>query len=200
MNSSKLRPINSILTFVVILLGLYIAITPFIPQISYWMRDKSPVYNAPYGGELAKSEGSDGSAPLPIDNRLVIPSIGINEPILEGNNIWVINKGGTWLRPNSAKPDQDGNTVIVGHRYFGYDVSTFYHLDKVKAGQLLAVYWDGVEFLYEVTETKVVDPTAIEIEETTPEKQLTLYTCTPIWTAKNRLVVIAKPVSTGVNQ
>lgn len=193
----SLRRFNSFLSFIVILLGLYIAITPFLPQISYWLRDKSPEYTAPYGGELAKAEGSDSSAPVPIDNRLVIPSIGINEPIIEGSNIWVITNGGTWLRPKSASPDGNGNTVIVGHRFYGNDISTFYHLDKVKIGQLMAVYWNGKETLYEVTETKVVDPTAVGIEAPTSEKQLTLYTCTPIWTAKNRLVVIAKPVLQG---
>jgi LPXTG-site transpeptidase (sortase) family protein len=42
-------------------------------------------------------------------------------------------------------------------------------------------------------ESKIVDPSAVEIEAPTTQKQLTLYTCTPIWTAKERLVIIAKP-------
>jgi LPXTG-site transpeptidase (sortase) family protein len=61
-------------------------------------------------------------------------------------------------------------------------------------GQKLALFWEGKEYLYEVTETKVVEATAVEIEAPTKDKQLTIYTCTPIWTAKQRLVVIALPV------
>lgn len=191
----SLRKFNNLLSFVVILLGLYITITPLLPQIEYWLRDKSPEASAPYGGDLAKSAGSDSTLPPPIDNRIVIPSIGVNEPIAESSSITAINNGGTWRRPNTSNPPDIDNTVIVGHRYFGNDVSTFYHLDKVEIGQLLAVYWNGEEILYEVVETKVVDPSAVEIEASTSEQQLTLYTCTPIWTARDRLVVIAKPIN-----
>lgn len=186
--------INNFLTFVVILLGLYIIITPILPQIDFWLRDRTPDTVAPYGGGLAKIEGSDENIPPPEENRLVIPSIGINEPILESINIGVIDKGGTWRRPNTSTPDQNDNTVIIGHRFFGNNVSTFYNLDKLKIGDVIAVYWEGNENLYEVAESKVVNPTAIEIEESTNEKQLTLYTCTPIWTAKDRLVIVAKPL------
>jgi LPXTG-site transpeptidase (sortase) family protein len=190
-----LKKFNNLLSFVVIMLGLYIVITPLLPQIEYWLRDKSPTVIAPYGGDLARSVGNDTSLPPPIDNRIVIPSIGVNEPIIESTTINSINNGGTWRRPNTASPTEIDNTVIVGHRYFGNDISTFYHLDKLKVGQLLAVYWEGEEILYEVVETKIVDPSTVEIESSTSEQRLTLYTCTPIWTARDRLVVIAKPVN-----
>lgn len=195
-----LRRFNNGLSVIVILLGLYITLSPFLPQISYWLKDKSPEASAPYEGALANSVGSNSKTERPDDNRIVIPSIQINEPIKEGGGIWVIHDGGTWRRPNTSTPDQDGNTVIIGHRFYGNNISTFYHLDKLLVGQKLALYWDGQEYLYEVTETKVVEATAVEIEEPTAEKQLTIYTCTPIWTAKQRLVVIAKPITSGDTQ
>jgi sortase A len=195
--SMYLRRLNGILSFIVILFGIYIVALPFLPQIEYWIRDKSPEYIAPYSGKLAEAEGNDTQLPTPIENRLVIPAIGINEEILESNSISAINNGGTWRLPNTAKPTEDKNTVIVGHRFFGSDASTFYHLDKVKIGQLLAVYWEGKELLYEVVESKIVSSSAIEIEAPTDKKQLTIYTCTPIWTAKDRLVIIAKPIDSN---
>ncbi len=194
-----LRKFNNLLSAVVIALGLYISINPLIPQFAYWFRDKSPDHTAPYSGQLAEEVGSKATSPLPNDNRLVIPSIGINEPIYEGKYINVIKDGGTWRRPNGTTPDIDGNTIIVGHRFYGKNTSTFYNLDKVVAGEKLAVYWEGKEILYEVKEVKVVDATAIEIEEPTKEKQLTIYTCHPLWTAKQRLVLIAKPVQSGID-
>ena len=73
-------------------------------------------------------------------------------------------------------------------------------MDKVLVGQKLAIYWEGQEILYEVTEVKVVDASAVEIEAPSMEKMLTLYTCHPIWTAKQRLVVVAKPVQPKVDE
>ena len=191
----KLRTFNNGLSLLIVALGLYIALSPFLPQIAYWLRDKSPETVAPYAGDLAEENGSDTTTPIPKDNRLVIPSIGIDEPIKESSNIGIISEGGTWRRPNTANPGDVNNTVIVGHRWYGPDASTFYHLDKVAIGDRLAAYWEGEEILYEVTETKIVDASEVSIESPTSEEQLTIYTCDPLWTAVNRLVVIAKPVS-----
>lgn len=196
----SLRKFNNCLSALVILLGLYIALSPFLPQIAYLLRDKSPNVSAPYSGSLAESVGSTATAQTPTDNRIVIPGIQLDEPIIESNTINSIQDGGTWRRPNSKTPNIDGNTVIVGHRFLGSNVSTFYHLDKLKVGQKMAVYWEGTEILYEVTEVKIVDATALEIEAPSKEKKLTLYTCHPIWTAKQRLVVIAKPVQPKVDE
>lgn len=193
-----LRRFNHLLTLVVIAVASYLILAPFLPQLAYMLSDKSPEVIAPYQGSLADGVGNSNPLPVPADNRLVIPDIGINEPILEGTNIGVISKGGTWRRPNTSEPTADDNTVIIGHRFFGSDASTFYNLDKVDVGQRMALYWEGKEIVYEVTEVKVVNPSAVEIEAPTTEKQLTLYTCTPIWTARDRLVVIAKPVDTQV--
>ncbi len=194
-----LRRFNNFLSVIVIVLGLYIAITPFLPVIGYWFTDKSPEASAPYGGGLAERVGSSSDAPPPQENRIVIPSIQVNEPILESSNIGVINDGGTWRRPNTATPTEDDNTVIVGHRWFGNEVSTFYHLDKVQPGQTLALYWEGEELLYEVVAKEIVDATAVQIEAPTDEKLLTIYTCDPIWTARNRLVIVAKPLVNDTN-
>ena len=192
----KLRRFNNFLSIVIVVLGLYIALSPFLPQIGFWLEDKSPEARAPYSGELAEEEGSSASAPIPEENRIVIPSIQLDEPIIESSSISAINDGGTWRRPNTATPIEDSNTVIVGHRWFGQEVSTLYHLDKVLPGQTLAIYWEGKEILYTVIDKRVVAATAIEIEAPTAQKQLTIYTCDPIWTAKNRLVITAVPVDT----
>jgi sortase A len=190
----SLRRFNNLLSILIIFLGLYISFSPFLPQIAYMFRDKSPEASAPYGGKLARSIGSTATAPLPKENRMVIPSIQLNEPVVESKSIAAIKDGGTWRRPNTSDPTKDGNTVIVGHRFYGSNTSTFYHLDKVKVGDKIALYWDEKELLYEVSETKVVEPEAVSIEAPTADKRLTLYTCTPIWTAKQRLVVIAHPI------
>lgn len=190
----NLRKFNNGLSVIVILLGLYIAFKPFIPQFEYWLKDKSPESKAPYSGQLALENGSKTTKPIPQDNRLVMPDIGINQPIYEGGSLNVIAQGGTWRRPNSSTPKDRGNTVIVGHRYFGNNISTFYNLDKVLPHQKIAIYWEGIEVLYEVKEVKVVESSNIEIESQSADSRLTIYTCHPLWTAKQRLVIVAFPI------
>jgi LPXTG-site transpeptidase (sortase) family protein len=189
----NLRRFNHALTGLIALVGFYIILSPFMPTVQLWLADSSPESRAPYAGALAALESSSASA-APDGNRLVIPSILLNEPIYESNTINAIADGGTWRRPASSTPFEPGNTVIVGHRFFGRNVSTFYHLEKVTAGEKIAVYWEDKEMIYQVEEVKVVSPEAVDIESRTKDTRLTLYTCTPIWTARERLVVIARPV------
>lgn len=191
------RRLNNILTILVLAGSLYLIVIPVWPKITWLFKDKS--VSAPYEGRLhsaVSGENHDNPVkPTPKDNRIVIPSALIDEPIYTGSNIWVIENGGSWLKNlNVTSPKEQGNTVIVGHRFTYRDPEgAFYNLDKVSVGDLLAVYWGGEELLYTVTETKVVPATALEIESNTSDRQLTLYTCTPLVTAQNRLVIIAKP-------
>jgi sortase A len=196
---NKLRLFNDVLTFIVIAICLYVILFPFWPKISLYYKQKTDKTSGiPYTGQLAKELGKDvptniQTAP-PDENRLVIPKLAINEKIYEGDNEYIVNLG-VWRRPKTSKPDQGGNTVLVGHRFTYKDPAVFYNLDKVTVGDRFAVYWNKQELLYKVIEVKVVPATAVEIEAPSTENKLTIYTCTPIWTAKDRLVVIAVPLN-----
>ncbi len=106
----------------------------------------------------------------------------------------MINNGGTWHRPNTSNPGETGNSVIIAHRYTYRGASTFYNLDKLKNDDEIIVYRQGKEYDYAVTDVKTVPPSAAEIEKSTGDTRLTLYTCTPLWNAKNRLVITTKPI------
>ncbi len=110
-----------------------------------------------------------------------------------GPDARTLNKG-PWLRPQGSTPDKGGNTVIAAHRFTYSDrEGDFYHLDKVRPGDEVGLFWKGVKYLYSVQAVKVVGPDAVEIEAPTDQPQLTLYTCTPLWLPKDRLVIIATP-------
>jgi LPXTG-site transpeptidase (sortase) family protein len=194
---SKLRVFNDVLTVGVVLCALYLIIIPFVPGLKYRLiTSRRPA--VVYAGALGESAGSDRSNPRPIpsDNRIVIPSAYIDQSIVEGSDLGVIEMGGSW-RKNfwTASPKDTGNTVIVGHRFtYTQPEGAFYHLDKVRVGDKLAVYWQGEELLYGVTDIREVAPDALYVEQNTPDRTLTLYTCTPLVTAERRLVVVAKPV------
>ncbi|MEK7603289.1 MAG: class D sortase [Patescibacteria group bacterium] len=189
---NKLRWINNGLAALIIALCLYVIALPLLPQISFWWRKRnSQAISVPIHTQT--NNISPAPAPKPTDTRLIIPSLGMNEVVYTDGSLASLNKGPGW-RNKTAKPTDGGNTVIVGHRFTYSGASVFYHLDKVKSGEVLALFWDGKEFNYKVREIKVVPATAVEIESSTENDQLTLYTCTPIWSAKDRLVIIADEI------
>ncbi len=190
------------------LVGIFLIVYPYIPEIKYQLIDKNKTV-VPYPSVIEKQIKDEGKKEnkeivveqkeIPKDNRLVIPSIGVDIAIVEGKTEKALN-GGAWRIPGTGKPGMS-NLVIAGHRMsYGFSPDeirsklSFYHLDKLKEGEYVLVYWQGKEYPYVVTETKIVEPTQIEIEAPTKEHILTLYTCTPMGTSNQRLVKIAKPV------
>jgi LPXTG-site transpeptidase (sortase) family protein len=189
------RPkIYYILTVVAVSVAIYLIIMPIIPGLIFkWHKAtgfKQPQY-------VSAALNNQSAAELPKDNRLAIPSIGLNKPILDGQTFDTVNKG-LWHRPNIGSPDKGGNTVIVGHRfmYFGDANQEFYNLDKVNIGDDIVIFWGQKSFKYSVVDKRIVAPTETSVEQQTKDAKLTLYTCTPIWTNKNRLVVVALPKTT----
>ncbi len=193
--STRLRQFNNFLTVVVVLLGLYMIITPFVPEILFWIRGRqSSAAQVKYESNLEQTADTPQDLPKPPNKHLVIPGIQLDGEVFEGASARTLDMG-IWRRPKTSTPDKGGNTVLVAHRFVYTGTAPFYHLDKMKKGDKFALFWDRVEYDYEVTDIKVVAPTAIEIENNTSEPTLTLYTCTPMWTAKQRLVIVAKLIS-----
>lgn len=191
--STTLYKLNNFLTVVIIIIALYILLWPFYPMIT--LQAQKTFGNASGYTYKTRLHSSSQSAakPIPQDNRLVIPSLLLDESIHEGKSIAAINKGGTWHRPNSSDPTKNSNTVIAGHRFTYNGAATFYSLDTLKPGDDIIVYWQGKEYDYIVDKIKTVGPHTTSIEAPTDTPTLTLFTCTPLWSAKNRLVVTATP-------
>ena len=187
---SKLRLFNNVLSWIIVALCLYIIITPFWPNISYWWQSLTGSQPA-----LVKANSDPdkqaASEPIPQENTLVIPSINMQEVIYDGASIYTLNKG-VWHIPKSSSPSKGSNTVLAGHRFTYRGAAVFYHLDKVKVGDSIVMYWEGKKYSYKVSRTYVVPPTAVEIEKPTTDARLTIYTCTPLWTSKSRLVIEAQ--------
>ncbi len=124
---------------------------------------------------------------------MLIPDILVDEEIVTGDSISVIDEGGVWLRPGSADPNEDGNIILAGHRFtYAHPNGPLYHLDKVAVGDTIGLRWEGTTTVYTVQNIKTVSAYETSIEAPTDNKQLTIYTCTPLLTAENRLVIIAE--------
>lgn len=188
--SGRLRTFNNVLSVVVICLSAYIVVLPLLPNVTYKINkatgNKPPLVIANTPGVSQKTP-----PPAPAENTLVIPSINLQKTIYDGTSLSNLSKG-VWHRPLSSNPDLGHNTVFVGHR-FGYNGDgVFYHLDKVSQGDKIFVYWSGKKHAYIVTQKIVVKPTDTQVEAKTSKSILTLYTCTPLWTFTDRLVIIAE--------
>jgi sortase A len=88
-------------------------------------------------------------------------------------------------------PGQLGNSAIAGHRTtYG---QPFYRLDEVAAGDEIVLTTVQGRFVYRATGSEVVAPEQSEVVATTDPTvaTLTLTTCTPRYTASQRLVVRA---------
>jgi LPXTG-site transpeptidase (sortase) family protein len=185
----KLARVNTFLLVAILLINGYIVILPVIPKVTFRLQE----HNTQHIKQLEQSVSSPIAANTarPTENRLVAPSMVFDQQIFEGSSMATLRKG-LWHRPSTSTPDKGSNTVIVGHRLtYSNPRGTLYSLDKVHTGDDIAVWWKGKRYHYTVTETKVVTPDQTSVEAPTEKPQLTIYTCTPLWLPKDRLVVIA---------
>ena len=92
-----------------------------------------------------------------------------------------------------AWPGENGRVIVSGHRTtYG---APFYRLNELKKGDDIKVRTEWGEFVYRVSETRVVLPTSPAIvvqKQNTAE--LVLTTCNPRFSAAQRLIVFASLV------
>ncbi|HET7090006.1 MAG TPA: class D sortase [Anaerolineae bacterium] len=133
--------------------------------------------------------------PLPIPTRgpgqptrIVIPALGVDGNVVQGTDWEQLKKGvGHYL--NTANPGERGNLVLAGHNdVFG---EIFRDLDKLKVGDEIMIYSVDRAFRYVVTETRIVEPTQVEVMDPTSEPTATLISCYPYLVDTQRIVVFA---------
>lgn len=172
-----------------LLVGVVVALYPFWPRLRYAISHPNIVAATSFQPEKERP----GVAPVRItDDRLFIPAIGVNIPILEGNEM-VLSKG-AWRLPDTSSDPLAGNMVLSAHRYklLPPASETLYLLDKVVRGDMIVLDWRGKEYRYSVAESRVVKPDDLSVLAQTERPQLTLITCTPLFSTAQRLVVTAE--------
>ena len=131
---------------------------------------------------------ADPRAPEPLVQlgTIEIPKIGVSKAMYEGITLTTLDHGpGHW--PGTAMPGQPGNVVVAGHRV-SHD-KPFRHLEQLEPGDDVIFTTDAGRFVYKVTGTEVVDPSAVWIADQTPDFTATLFACHPAGSTKQRIVV-----------
>ena len=126
--------------------------------------------------------------------RIVIPDLDVDVVVVEGTTASALRAGaGHYV--DTPLPCEVGNVAIAGHRTtYG---RPFHNVDLLEVGQQITLETPVGPCTYEVTqEPFVVAPTAVEVVANTPEEAtLTLTTCEPKGSARQRLIIKATLVS-----
>jgi sortase A len=155
---------------------------------------------------------SPGTALAPYDEgagiaRIYLPSLGRDQVhvVVEGVSHEDLKKGPGHM-PGTGLPGAIGNVVISGHRTtYG---APFNRLDELKVGDPIVLETRDFFYTYRVIRRQIVQPSAIEVTYPVPDRPgvlptqrlLTLTTCNPKYSARQRLVVtavLAEPLAKG---
>jgi len=190
-SSIKLKQVNNLLLLLIVLINGYIFLAPLWPAVVFHFESHGHKQQQ-LQATINKPATTFKVPPGP--NRLVVPSMLLDQPILQGtvaNQFKTLDQG-IWLWPRGSTPDKGGNTTLIGHRYtYTNPRGVFYFLNKVSVKDQIAVYWNNKEYVYQVVSVSQVAPNDTAIEANTSQAELTLFTCTPLWLPKDRLVVVA---------
>ncbi|HZK06402.1 MAG TPA: class E sortase [Actinomycetaceae bacterium] len=135
--------------------------------------------------------------------------LGYQVPIEEGVGLHnTLNNGLAGHYPDTAQVGQIGNFALAGHRQSHGAV--FRYVDQLRPGDPLIVQTVENWYVYRVTESRIVEPSAIEVLAAVPgdfgvaptEPAITLTTCHPLWSVAERFIVHGKleywaPISAG---
>lgn len=150
-----------------------------------------------------------GDTTVSADPRLIIPKINVDVPVLYdvGNDYdsqmaAMTNGVAHFAIPGaSSHPGQVGNTVLSGHSSNdlfdrGDYKFIFAQLEKMAVGDTLYANYQSKRYTYVVTKTEIVKPTEVsKLVYPTTKPVMTLITCTPLGTSRDRLLVTAEQVS-----
>lgn len=126
--------------------------------------------------------------------KINIPVIDVNAWLVAGAKLEQLERG-PGVFAGSPLPGQLGNVAIAGHResYGG----PFEHLDMLQKGDEIIFTTRQGTFTYRVTGSKVVSANEVSVIRTDDPSSaiLTLVTCHPKWTSKDRLIVRGELIS-----
>lgn len=129
--------------------------------------------------------------------RIVMKDINIDVVVVEGTTASAL-RAGAGHYPATPLPCEIGNVAIAGHRTtYG---RPFHNVDLLKSGSEITLVTPIGSCTYAVTRAPfVVSPKQTDIVDNTPdEATLTLTTCHPKGSARQRLVIKAKLVRTDI--
>ncbi len=178
--------------------------------------DPSIVYSQNYEAKnliapLQADESAVTFRVTPYENRIIIPRIGKNIPLIDvsvssGASFETMHevfmeelKKGIVRYPGTAKPGEVGNAFIFGHSSNYPWIKSEYNdvfalLDTLENGDEITVYYLQKKYVYRVTDRATVKPGDVKTLESRDhtKKELSLMTCWPVGTTLERIIIFAE--------
>jgi sortase A len=193
---SKIRPYFSRRSVSLLLILLGVGLLGYVAS-EYWGMYRSQQRLEAEWERQAATANAPGQAVIPPEQmltRVVVPKIGLDAIVVEGASRKELSEGPGHMK-ETAMPGETGNAVITAHR------DTFFrHIYELVKGDRIQVRRAGRVFTYEVTGKKIVMPEDVSVIRQTPDPQLTLITCYPVYyigPAPKRLVVSSKLIDSS---
>jgi len=144
-------------------------------------------------GETADgaAEGERKTSKQTVLGIIQIKKLNLKAPVVEGVKPANL-KSAVGHIPGTAAPGFPGNCVLAGHRSYTFG-KFFNRLDELAEGDSILITTKKEDLTYKVFETKVVLPDDVSVLKGSKDDSiLTLITCTPIYVASHRLIVVAR--------
>ena len=195
------------------------AVTTAAPPVTVPAWTPEPVTDNDVGAaplSLAKQETGPVKQPGSPPIHLAIPSIGLDQPVVEVSAqvetvggqqvlVWAVADYAVGHNDTSDDPGQGGNIVLTGHDDWHGEV--FRDLHTIQEGAEITVTTeDGAIHHYAVDQILYRKEVGVPLSERlktgeligpTADERLTLVTCWPYGVDDHRLIVIARPVGLG---
>ncbi|RDI45810.1 class D sortase [Falsibacillus pallidus] len=136
-----------------------------------------------------KQTESKVSLPRTAIGKITIDKIDLSAYIVKGVEAKDLKYAVGWF-PDTSLPDQGSNMALAGHRSYTYG-QFFNRLDELKNGDMITIETKKGIYRYKVYKKFVVKPTEVSVLNPSKKSELTLITCTPMYSSKNRLIVKA---------
>jgi sortase A len=126
--------------------------------------------------------------------RIKIPALDVSTVVVEGTSASAL-RAGAGHYPNTPLPGEEGNVAIAGHRTtYG---KPFADIDRLKVGDEILLETPIGKHTYRVSHKPFVVPnTEWSVISQSPGHELTLTSCHPKGSAKQRIVVKAEKIDT----
>ena len=123
--------------------------------------------------------------------QIRMPSIDVDQIVFEGVQVETLKQGPGRI-PGTSLPGQPGNAGISGHRTtYG---QPFHDLDRLRPGDSIFVDTAIGTHEYIVRRSEIVTPFDVDVLDQRDGAWLTLTTCHPKYSARQRLIVFAEMV------
>ena len=191
LRSRSFRPVAALVTASTLIIGP-IATSVDANSVSTNEKSKSEKTKNDTSKDAANKKQRRSSARLPAEGThlgmMFIPRLKMRSVIVEGITDAMFDIGmGHW--PGTAMPGERGNAVYGGHRTAG--PAPLYYVERIKVGDPIIILKGLKKVEYRVISKRIVKPTALWITHQSSGSMLTLFSCHPRGSTKQRYVIQA---------